>query len=71
MNASRVIEVDGEFVGTAVMAPDQPGWRVVASDSRLGVIDGMITSTLDDAQRLARRAIAKAQADFIPVRGWD
>jgi len=71
MNASRIIEVDGKSVGTAVMAPDQPGWRVIASDRRLGVIDGVITSTLDDAQRLARRAIAKAQAEFIPVLGWD
>ena len=57
MQDSRVIEVDGVFVGAAVALPDAQGWRIVAADQRVGKIDGLVTATIGEAQRLAKQAI--------------
>jgi hypothetical protein len=57
MQDSRVIEVDGVFVGAAVALPDAKGWRIVAADQRVGKIDGLVTASIGEAQRLAKQAI--------------
>jgi hypothetical protein len=59
---SRVIEVDGIFLGAAVSLPAQEGWRFVAADTRMGEIDGCVTHSLDETQRLAKRALFAARA---------
>lgn len=55
MTRSHVIEVDGRFVGVAVL--HSAGYRIVAVHPSLKAIDGSIWQTLGDAQRVARRAV--------------
>jgi hypothetical protein len=59
---SRVIEVDGIFLGAAVSLPAHEGWRFVAADTRMGGIDGCVTHSLDETQRMAKRALFAARA---------
>jgi hypothetical protein len=56
MQKSKIIELNGIFLGAAVALRDQPGWRVVATDSRIGPADGRIAATYQDASALARAA---------------
>ncbi len=56
MLESRVIEVNGIFVGTAVASRECGGWRFVAADSRAMALDGSVSPTFDEARRLARQA---------------
>ncbi|HTZ71535.1 MAG TPA: hypothetical protein VMB71_12850 [Acetobacteraceae bacterium] len=55
MQDSRIIEVDGVFLGAAVSLPDGQGWRVVAADERLARLNGTITDSVQDARRVARQ----------------
>jgi hypothetical protein len=57
-----VIEVDGICLGAAVSLPAHEGWRFVAADTRMGEIDGCVTQSLDETQRLAKRALFAARA---------
>jgi hypothetical protein len=66
---SRVIEVDGIFVGAAISLPAKEGWRFVAADTRVGNIDGCVAATLGDTKRLAKQALLAARMvrPFAPV----
>jgi hypothetical protein len=39
---SRVIEVDGIFLGAAIDLPAQEGWRFVAADTRVIDLNGHV-----------------------------
>jgi hypothetical protein len=60
MQDSRIIEVDGVFLGAAVALPDDQGWRFVAANDRVGQLDGRILASLSDARRLARQTFLAA-----------
>lgn len=51
MIQSHVIEVNGAFVGAAVR--QERGYRFVAVDLRVEELDGAVSATLADTQRLA------------------
>ena len=51
MIQSHIIEVDGTFVGAAVR--QERGFRFVALDLRVEELDGSVSATLADTQRLA------------------
>jgi hypothetical protein len=52
MLQSYVIDVDGTFVGAAVLL--DTGYRFIATDIRLDDLDGTVWPTLADVKRLAR-----------------
>ncbi len=56
MHTSKIVEVDGVFIGAAVLLPGAQGWRFVAADHRADAADGRTAPTLHDAQQLAKRA---------------
>jgi hypothetical protein len=56
MQTSKIVEVDGVFIGAAVLLPEAQGWRFVAADQRAYDADGRTAPTLHDAQQLAKRA---------------
>ena len=56
MHDSKIIEINGIFLGAAVALSDQAGWQVVAADARARRADGQIGKTYQDAQALARQA---------------
>ena len=62
MQTSKVIEVNGVFLGAAVMLPRAQGWRFVAADQRVGTLDGSIADTIEDTRRIARRIFLAASA---------
>ena len=51
MIQSHIIEVNGTFLGAAVR--QEQGYRFVAVDLRVEELDGSVTATLADTQRLA------------------
>ena len=61
MQSSKVVEVDGVFVGAAIRLPE--GWQFVSADVRASGADGALAATFADAQMLARRAVASARRD--------
>ncbi len=67
MHTSKVIEVDGIFLGAAVMLPQQQGWRFVAANERVVPIDGNVAQTIEDTRRLARKAFHASMPVF-PVK---
>jgi len=73
MHTSKVIEVDGIFLGAAVMLPQSQGWRFVAADQRVVPLDGIVAETIEDTRRLARRAYQSSTPAFPatakPARG--
>lgn len=56
MHTSKIVEVDGVFIGAAVLLPDAQGWRFVAADHRADAADGRTAPTLHDTQQIAKRA---------------
>jgi hypothetical protein len=68
MNESRVIEVDGVFLGAAVSLPQAQGWRIVAADARVGQLDGTVAATLPEVRRLARQAYLAAPRVVAPIK---
>ncbi len=64
MHTSKVIEVDGIFLGAAVMLPQSRGWRFVAADQRVVPLDGTVAETIEDTRRLARRAYQASTPAF-------
>jgi hypothetical protein len=58
---SRIIEVDGIFLGAAVSLPAEAGWRFVAADTRVGSMDGVVTTTVRETQRMAKQALLAAR----------
>ncbi len=64
MHTSKVIEVDGIFLGAAVMLPQAQGWRFVAADQRVVPLNGIVAETIEDTRRLARRAYQSSTPAF-------
>jgi hypothetical protein len=62
MQTSKIVEVDGVFIGAAVLLPESQGWRFVAADHRADAADGRIAPTLLDAQQLAKRAFFSSRS---------
>ena len=60
MQGSRVVEIDGVFIGAAVLLPDK-GWRFVATHPRAQEADGIVAPTLHDAQQAAKRAFVTSR----------
>jgi hypothetical protein len=60
MADSRVIEVNGVFLGAAVALPHQAGWKFVAANDRVGPLNGRIASSLSEARLMARGAFYSA-----------
>ncbi len=69
MQKSKIVEVDGIFIGAAVLLSDSEGWRFVAADHRADDANGRIAPTLHDAQQLAKKAFfsARSLAPTLPV----
>jgi hypothetical protein len=61
MQDSRIIEVNGVFVGAAVALPDATGWRIVAADDRVRRLHGTVATTLNEVRRLAKQAYLATQ----------
>jgi hypothetical protein len=62
MQKSKIVEVDGIFIGAAVQLADCEGWRFVAADRRADEANGRIVPTLHDAQQLAKRAFFSSRS---------
>ena len=60
MQGSRVVEIDGVFIGAAVLLPDK-SWRFVATHPCAQEADGIIAPTLHDAQQAAKRAFVTSR----------
>lgn len=60
MKDSRIVEVNGIFLGAAISLSNQPGWKFVAADVRAQPADGQIGATYQDATALARQAFWSA-----------
>jgi hypothetical protein len=56
MKESRIIEVNGIFLGAAISLPDQHGWQFVAADARAEPANGLIGATYQATTALARQA---------------
>jgi hypothetical protein len=56
MKDSKIIEVNGIFLGAAIMLRDQGGWQVVAANERVAPADGQVAPTFRDASALVMRA---------------
>jgi hypothetical protein len=61
MQTSKIVEVDGVFIGAAISLPEAKGWRFKAADHRADKADGITVPTLHDAEQLARRAYFTAK----------
>jgi hypothetical protein len=57
MKQSRIIELNGTFLGAAVSLGGKAGWQVVAA----GLADGQVAASFQDASGLARQAFWAAQ----------
>ena len=55
MHQSRIIEVDGVFLGAALGLPGAEGWRIVAADAHLARLHGTVAASLAEVRRLARQ----------------
>jgi len=64
MQNSKVVEINGVFVGAAVR--QDSGWRFVAADPRVSLADGQVAATFREAQALARHAFLSAAAAALP-----
>ena len=68
MQTSKVVEVDGTFIGAAILLPDSKSWRFVAAHPRAQQADGLTAPTLHETQLAARRAYMTArQPDNLPA----
>ena len=61
MQSSKVIEIDGVFIGAAIRLAEPQGWQFVSADCRTSEADGHIAPTLYDTQMLARRAFVTSR----------
>jgi hypothetical protein len=65
MLKSHVIEIDGAFVGAAVL--QETGYRFVATDNRVDDLNGTTWPSLADVQRKARILFRGAGSVSPPV----
>ena len=61
MQDSRIIVLNGIFIGAAVTKRGQNGWQIVAADARVLAAEGKVLPTFQDASELARRAYWSAE----------
>ncbi len=66
MKTSKVIEMNGEFIGAAIMLPEAQGWRFVSANQRADKADGFVAATLGEMQAIARRAYLAARPSTDP-----
>lgn len=66
MIQSRPLEVDGRFVGVAVLA--SACWHVVAVDPALEDLHGACFASAAEAQAMARELLARARRPPPPPR---
>jgi hypothetical protein len=62
MQKSKIVEIDGIFIGVVVLLSDTEGWRFVAADHRAEEANGCIAPTLHDARQLAKRAFFSSRS---------
>ena len=60
MRTSKIIEWNGEFIGTAVTLQEAQGWRFVSANHRADGANGRVAATLGEMQAVARRAFLMA-----------
>jgi hypothetical protein len=65
MQKSKIVEIDGIFIGAAVLLPDAQGWLFVAADHRADQADGQTASTLFEAQQMAKRAFFSSRSPSV------
>ena len=65
IHMSKVIEVDGVFIGAALMLLEDRGWRFVSAHRRTSEADGCVAPTLQDTRMLARRAFFTSRDDRV------
>jgi len=63
MGKSRVLVVDGVFIGAVVSTPEESGWRIVAAHERIRALDGRMTASVQEAERLARQTYLSTRAE--------
>lgn len=61
MRQSRILVVDGVFLGALVALPEQAGWRIAVTDSRISPLQDRICATPQEAERLARQAFLSSR----------
>ncbi len=62
MQKSKIVEVDGIFIGAGVLLSDAEGWRFVAADHRADEANGCMAPTLHEVQLLAKRAFFSSRS---------
>jgi hypothetical protein len=62
MQKSKIVEVDGIFIGAAVLVSEAEGWRFVAADHRADEANGRVAPTLHEAQQLAKKAFFSSRS---------
>jgi hypothetical protein len=67
MQKSKIVEIDGVFIGVAVLLSEAQGWRFVAADDRAAGADGCVAPTLNGAQQLAKKAFFSARSPAASV----
>jgi len=65
MLQSHIVDIDGIFVGAAVLISG--GYKFVAVDRRLVGLDGRVLPTLGDLRRAARSAFFSGRVPAAPV----
>ena len=61
MKTSKIIELNGEFIGAAIMLPERQGWRFVSANQRADGANGRTAPTLQEMRAVARRAFLAAR----------
>lgn len=56
MHTSRVIEIDGQFVGAAMALTDGKGWRFKPAHERLMALSGHTAASFAELERVVRGA---------------
>ncbi len=56
MRNSKVIEVNGIFLGAAVSMDGAQGWRFVSANARAEPADGTVNASYQDLTAMARQA---------------
>ncbi len=62
MQKSKIVEIDGIFIGAVVLLSDAEGWRFVAADHRADGANGCTAPTLHEIQQLAKKAFFSSRS---------
>lgn len=69
MLKSHIVDINGTFVGAAVLQPN--GYRFVAVDVRLDDLDGQVWPTLEALQLQAKLAMFSGSGPVCPPQSVD